>query len=662
MLIHSISRKVSLLPIILIALIAFTQEVTPQNKKAGEVKTDLSRNSLLESPLRARARDLAASTAYEAFKWDDHRATVRVVSQAADLLWSDDPDRSRMWLKRAWELTDDLDYKDANNTVGRYRSSSPRAGARAIILAVARRRDALLFNGFLEQLAGEKEKSRDEYRRGIFDERTARSEQLLSLALANAESDPAMAASLAEQSLEDGVSFRIQSVLLALRRHDEDASNRVLDAALNHLATSFRNPSEGQIIASYLFTPGRVVGVGSDNVIALAIDTQIPTFYMTPAEADPTRARRFLTIMQQIMVSMPSPSTTTNPSLYAQEFVALSNSLSGGFKRYAPELWLPIEQRSFQMIPDLESARANNRLTTAVKDKLLAGHLAGLNEKKLNSLYVEGLEDAADAENDPIARKLAYVQAALTTSPDDLTSGRRIVAKIQENELREQVLSFLVYRTALTKLERGQLDEAINLALEANPTQRALVLITAAQRLATAQSKKIGDQNVNSRIQALDLLLDAERILKQCNNSIEELHIRLGFIAALAPLDPIRAFNYFNDVVMAINKTNSFDPTDTSAPRIAGLDSFSAQALLPQVRSGYGIKDALMPLVNSDFESSVHAAGKLSAPTVRGICMLEIAQIILGEEMEGSVATKHTALNNIPKTRSVRTSIVDYQK
>jgi hypothetical protein len=618
------------------------------------VKTGIRRDISPELPLLTRARSLAASTAYEAYKWDDRQAAVRVLSQAADLLWDDDHDRSRTWLKHAWELTDDVPYEDVNNPVSQYRTNSPQSKSRAIVLAVTQKRDTRLFNYFIDQLASEKERSKDESRRGIFDDRTARSEQLLRLALATVESNPSAAASLAERSLNDGVSFQFQKVLLTLRGRDEGAANRVLDVALNRLATVFTHPSEVQIIASYLFTPGRVLGVRGDNVMAIAVaaNNQQAASYQTPAEADQVRARRFLAIAQQILLSMPSAPSAPNPLLQAQEFIALCNSLSDGFSRYAPELWIPIEQRLAQVIPNLASAKANNGLSAAVGDELPSDNSNRADTTTLNKLYAEGLEEAADKETDPIARKLAYLQAALATSPDDLDRGQRIAAKIQEDELREQVLSFLAYRTALITLERGQLDAAINLATGAKPMQRALVLITASQRLLSAQREGTS-WAVDPRTRALEILSDADKILRSDNSSADKLRLRLGFVAALAPLDTARAFSLFNDTIAAINKTGSFDPVDSNAPRMANLNGPSGQSLLPRIRSGFGLKDALTPLVQADFENTVYVAGKLSAPAVRGTCMVEIAQIYLGKP-DGEVrVVKNTEPNDLTLTNNL---------
>ena len=595
---------------------------------------------LTESPLLARARALVASTADEALKWDDKLAAVRVASEAADLLWGDDPVRARAWLLRAWELTGEVAGEYGRNPTRRYRSNSPRAGGRAAVLTVVRRHDARLADSLLEKLADEKEQSAFDSRRGVFDDRTARSEQLLNMALAVVEKDPWTAATLAERSLADGVSFQFQSLLLTLRARDVAAANRVFDAALARLATGVAQPSEGQVIASYLFTPGRVYGAGSGNTTALAVGARTPALDQTPAQADPARARRFLVIMQRALLSMPAPLATANPSQSAQEFATLAGSLAGGFKLYAPELWLPVAQRLTQVTIDLKQPRSDDRLPSDVGEKLRVAAAGGADEKELNKLYVEGLEEVADKETDPIARKLAYVQAALATTPEELERGRRLADKIDEKELRERVISFLVYRAALFELEKDRTDEAVKLSAEAAPVQRSIVLITAAQRMTAGPNDRDEAQSLGRKLRALDLLYEAEKLLARDDLPGDALRVRVGLVAALAPLDAVRALQVFNEVVTAINKIDSFDPAESSAPRSAGLDGFSTQSLLPRVRGGYGLKDALGPLARSDYEATVATAGKLTSPAVRGTSMLEIAKTVLGSKSDRRAATR----------------------
>lgn len=627
--------RIFLLPALLAASAthAFTQERTePQGWKAGAAHINHATPGPVESNVRARARYLAVSNAEEARGWTDKHAAVRILSQTADLMWKDEPLQSRAWLVRAWEVADGIG-DDPRDKTRKYRIASPQAGARAAVLIVAQKHDRLLAEQFLEHLAGEKEVSHFNSRRGIFDDRSARSEQLLNIALATVERDPAAAVSLAERSLADGISFQLQTLLLALRQRDKVAADRLFDAALNRLATGFSHPSEGQVLASYLLTPGRVYGAGS-GATALAVGVRAPALAQTPAEADPTRARRFLTVMQRVLLSMPAPLNTSAPAQSAQEFATLARSLMGGFKLYAPGLWTAIEQRLTQVTPDLAPAKGDQRIPPSVREKLASGAKDGASEQELNGLYVDGLEEAAENERDPIARKLAYAQAALATAPEDLERGRSLAGKINDTALKEQVISLLVYRNALLALEQGRLEEAVGTAAEAKPLQRAVVLITASQRLLAERPGQAEEQIAVRRSRAQDYLSQAESLLKRDDLPAIALRVRVGYVAALAALDAPRALQAFGDVVTAINKTDSFHVPDAEAPRVAGLDGSDIQPSLPRIRSGYGLEDVVRKLASADLEGTVSAAEKLSKPSVRGACLLEIARSVLSAKSE----------------------------
>ena len=576
----------------------------------------------------ARARDLAVETAGEASKWSDRTAAVRVISEVADLLWDENPDRSRAWLTRAWELTGEVieDGDDKENQ--RYRGNSSRGRSRSVILSVAQRHDKALADHFLDKLANETERIDNESQRGVFDDRTARSEQLLNLALAIVEDDPDGAANLAQRSLVDGISFQLQRVLLALRARDKSAADRVFDLSLVRLANGFKDASEAQVLASYLFTPGRVFSVGDHNTIALAVSAQSLRAVETPAAADPVRARQFLSIMQQILLSLPAPSATANPSLHAQKIVTLTGSLENGFKLYASDLWLPIEHRLALVRPDLPTPLPDSGLPQVVRERMQTGNPSA-EEGELNNLYVTELERKADKETDPIARKFAYLKAALATAPEDLTRGLSLTAKINEDALRKQATSFLKYRAALVALEKEQPEKAITLAKEVEPLQRAVLLITAAQRISEARANESDEQTIRRRILALELLSDAEKVLSADKRSDMVLRLRLGIISALARLDSTRALDSLKEAVVEINKADMFDPTDASPPRVTGSYGFSVQLTLPRLQGGYGLKDAFVSLARIDFDESIYVASKLNAPTTRGLCMLEIARSVL---------------------------------
>jgi hypothetical protein len=630
-------------PLLLLTLLATTStHVLAQERvnpvvfpKVRVIKNRPRGSETFESPQRIRARAIAVELAGDAVRWEDKRASVWALAQTADLVWADDPERSRNWLKRAWDLADQLEVEEASNSARLFRSNSARVRARASVLTVAQKHDPRFAESLLERLAEEKESSHADSRRGIFDDRSTRSEQLLNLALATVDSDPAVAVDLARRSLNDGVSFQLQTLLLALRQGDGAMADRLFDAALDRLEKGFSHPSEGQVLASYLFTPGRVAAAGGGgSALTLAVGARTPAPAQTPAEADPARARRFLNVMQRALLSMPAPTLTPAPAQSALEFVTLARTLAGAYKTYAPHLWLPIEQRLAQVIPDLAPAQVNTRTPASVRDKLASAGAAGASDKELNELYVDGLEEVAEKERDPIARRLAFAHAAMATAPENLERGRGLAAKIGDEELRAQVVSQLVYRNALLALERGKVEEAVRLAAETRSVQRTIILITAAQRVGARHPGEEEAQAAGRMLVALGYLSDAEKLLTRDDASAEALRVRLGFIAALAPLDSPRALKAFDDVVSAINKSGSFNALDTGAPRIVGWDNLGLQSSLPRIRTGYGLKDVVTLLARYDLEEVKRVSDKLSEPAVRGTCWLEIARSILSDGVD----------------------------
>lgn len=610
------------------------QEARPADGAAAAVKDE-------ESSLRAEARQLISSAAAEAPKWDDERAAVRVLSKAADLLWDEDPMSARAWLTRAWEISRKVRDKDDTRSAARVRGTE-RARARSEILSVAQKHDPKLARQLVDALADETEEAEYKAQRDIFDDRTARSEQLLALALANVESNPAAAESLAERSLADGISFRLQDVLLKLRERNPSLANRLFDAALGALSTNFSQPSEGQIIASYLFTPGRVLAVDEHSRVKVLVNPLAPPPPTTPAQADPARARRFLTIMQQRLLAMPPPSTAANPSAYAQDFITLVRSLSGAYSKYAPDLWVPLQQRMVQFAPDVTTVR---RPTAADPAAPRASAAAGLNEAERHLRYIADLEEAADRETDPVARKLAYLRAVLSTNIEEFERGRKIASKIEEKELREQLISFLSYRAALDALDKKRPEEALSLASDARPVQKSIILISAAQAIAAERPKGETEWQAGSRnLRVLELLTEADKIMKrEDGNSVDGLRVRLGLVTALAQADPIRAYSSMGEVVNLVNGMKSFDFMETTMPRVPGLGEPTAELLLPQIGGGYGLADAFKALARADFPGSVQVANRLTAPAGRGLILLEIGSSILTSEAAKPAPRKTTA-------------------
>lgn len=462
--------------------------------------------------------------------------------------------------------------------------------------------------------------------RGAFDDRTRRSEQLLQLALGLVKDNPADAAALAERSLTDGISFNFQTVLVLLKQQNDNLANRLFDAAV---ASAASNPNtqiaELQILQSYLFQPGAVFANGANgNRILAVVAGQDPN---AKPNVDPTRARQFLTVAYQILLAQQS-SDESEAGKSTQDFILLANTLAPYFKTYAPELAPPLAARTAQLTAKLTKQKqppSDSDQSTESTKKLSAA--------EVYQNYLAQLEAKADAETDPIAKKLAYAEAALKTNNEDYERGKKIAGKIEEELLREQVLAFILYRASLTMLQKGDVEKAISLARETPQSlNRTVALLSISQFLIQAKPlpKEEKWQSDLRRQRALELLFEADKSLARNEVTPDAAKVALGRIAVLGQLDKSQALAALGEAVSLINKLDDFDATDSSAPRF-GLNGFgiSGGASVPRVLGGYGFPAAISLLIKTDFQGTINSINNLRSPHVRGVSLLETAKSFL---------------------------------
>jgi len=155
--------------LLILGIISFSplvqQRSTPANEK------DLKRQRQ-----QARAIALIEQVGSEAELWDDKRSAVEALANAADLLWDRNPSRSSKWLRKAWDLVDQVTESEQNPALKEFVRQSDKAQLKSIVLRVAHSHDPKLADKFVQQIAEEQPEQKKE--RGAFDDRTARSEPL----------------------------------------------------------------------------------------------------------------------------------------------------------------------------------------------------------------------------------------------------------------------------------------------------------------------------------------------------------------------------------------------------------------------------------------------------------------------------------------------------
>jgi hypothetical protein len=577
----------------------------------------------------AKAIELIRDTATEATLWDDKRMAIVVLSNAADLLWDDSPAQSAKWLTKAWDLAEQTSDSPRDDRLKEFFSHSVKGELRTVVLGVARKHDAHLAESFLTHLA--EQKCLDEKKeRGAFDDRTARSEQLLSLALQAMDSNPALAADLAARSLADGLSYNLQNVLTGLRSKDQQIANRLFDLALARFSAGAPDPSEADVLAGYLFQSGFAVSAGSTGQPMIVVN---PSQQNLPAVApqEPQRARNFLVAVYQVLLARPALVDTPETRLRSYRLLVLGERLTEFYNAYAPDLSQPAQgflaqlQRQLNADGDTISPAENSRPSSrAETSKNLTG-------EEFYNQRLKQLEEKADNEQNAIARKLIYAQAAIMTKADDYERGRRIAQKIDDDNLRADTVSFVLYRAVLNFIEHANIAKANEITPAiTDPSRRAVAKLALAQRLISGISERTDPAEKSfAQQRALDLAIEVERDLKDQSPSVTVAKILLGTTAVLARMDKDQAFIALAIAVATINKLPKFDLQDAATPRL-GMDSFTGSgATVAGPNVSFNFNAAIDPLIVSNFDEVAAAADGFAAKELSGVARLEIGKLYL---------------------------------
>jgi hypothetical protein len=284
---------------------------------------------------RLQAISIIDQTASEAPLWDHKKSAALALTDAADLLWDEQPGQGPKWLIKAWELIAQVSDAPKDEHLKDFFTRSEKTDLRTGVLTVAHKHDPKLAEKFLKELAQQEPNEKKD--RGAFDNRTARSEQLLQIAQQTVDANPELAFELASSSLLDGISYGLQNILTTLRSRKPEVANRLFDLALARFNTGQPDAAEAQVLAGYLFRSGYTFGVNARGQTVLAVN---PLQQNAPpvAASEPQRARAFLTAVFEKLISVPFAIDTPDGRQRAQPVVVLGSQLNAVYRTYAPDL------------------------------------------------------------------------------------------------------------------------------------------------------------------------------------------------------------------------------------------------------------------------------------------------------------------------------------
>lgn len=561
-----------------------------------------------------RALDLLRQTADETKKWTDLTIAAKTEAQIADLLWDADPIAARAYLTEAWSTTERIE--EPSQARSRFRNYPKRAAARSEVLLVARKRASDLAEKWLLQMTAEAEEAGtgSPQARGLFDDRSSRSNVLLQMAMQSVKSHPEAASSLAAESLRDGISFGLQQVLVALQEQDADLAKKTFSLALMRLRTvGMSDPNELLVLYSYIYTPGMISTANTSNDRGsgqIAVGRNKPPI-SAMAEADPALAAEFLTIATKLLLNAPLPSTTADPQTTARAQMSVINYIRGKVERIAPQE----AEALFQRLGALEvDARFSVTERAATGGNLAP--IAGESREQYADRRVDELERRAKNSPSGLRRDVAYAEAALATEVERYERGMSLAGNIGDRKLRDDISGWLTYRAAFQFIGRENYDRAYTLIREiADSQQKAASLIIGAQKLVRAKNTA----------RARQWLEEASRITRGEQEGGDELAaLSLGVVTTYGQFDKQLALEELSSAVGILNQTQTTAVLTTGkAPEVRRFDGLTVPDFT-QGTSGFGLQPAVNVFGREQFEAVLSVLQQIKRPELRGTAVVTL--------------------------------------
>jgi hypothetical protein len=550
-----------------------------------------------------------SATADNAKNWTDAAAASKVQAQISDVIWDTDAEIARGYLIRAWETADKIATPKRERSP--FRNQSPRTDGRREVILVARKRAPDLSKKWLQQMAQEPEQSQTD--RGAFDDRTSRSTLLLQMALQIVNEDPETAAALVIDSLQDGISFGFQQVLIKIQEKNVPLSQRVFRAALSRLTTAgMLDPNELLILFAYLYTPGRIVAANTDgNTRQIAVGREQPQI-AAAAQLNPALALEFLQLAANLLLSAPVPATTANPSLAARSQLSAISGLMGPMSERLPELAVALRTRAQQI-----STEAQLNTGPPSPPPNTPASVPGETSASFADRRVDLLEEAARNENYTIGRDIAYAKAALATTVQNYARGWTLAGKIDDGSLRENLKNWLTYRATLYFVSQNNLDKAYELAAKNNdPIQRAASLVVGAQQLI-----KIKDTT-----RASHWLVEARSLLRKVDPDETSVHVAFGIVSAFAKVDRVTAFDVLSEAVRQMGKTTVGPADEDRAPLLKRFSGFDSLADFTYGTEGFSLRAAIGAFGPEQFEDVLSIVNRITPAELHGLAIIELSK------------------------------------
>ncbi|HLM55499.1 MAG TPA: hypothetical protein VK422_05180, partial [Pyrinomonadaceae bacterium] len=425
----------------------------------------------MEEVRRSAAASMVSSLAVEARAFRDPVLRARVQARAADVLWEAEKEQARDLFRRAWDAAtaadEQLGEKLAREASRRGPSSRVAGSIRREVLALAARRDAELGNEFLAQL--------DESKKVEAGEATATAAATAAASASAAPAQPfnpddppanmTQRLNLAQQLLEDGDVERAMQFadpalypvntfgmrfLNSLREKNAAAADQRFSALLARAAGDpAADANSVSLLSSYPFTPFLYITVrptGSSHT------RQMRGNIAAPQDFDPKLRAAFLNTAAQILLRPLPPADQDRSTSGRMGAYVVATRMAPFFEQFMPDKAPAIRARQSQLTQ--ETAGIGGERDPEILTR-------GIVPEKPGEDRVQEALSRAERAKDPGERDRFYFEAAMPMVSRDPEKAREYANKIEDLDLRKQVLSFIAFRLVQDAIRGKQGEEAL---------------------------------------------------------------------------------------------------------------------------------------------------------------------------------------------------------
>ena len=522
---------------------------------------------------------------------DDTSQRISVMLRAADLIWVWDADTSRSTFKDALDIATD-DYQEKSGHQGQ----SPSLGSAVVdmrykVVAAIARRDLDWARKLSDQILKEQEDRAANEATNHSEQNAATAERLLGVAFSLLTSDESRAIVFATTSLRYPATSYLPSFLYKLSEIDKPAADQLYQRALSAYGGSPMN--QFLFLSSYPFGNNREAG-------------EMPnwTVYLVPSnfKASPNLQRLFLTaFIQRARLMNENPSATDAGARFSdsdQAWIALT--------RLKPQI--------DQFMPDLSGEAEQIRQTLfTIHDQAEQQKLTNTTTSPPQRSFAETVEQGERLAN-PARREQVLALAILHTKNEPLEQVVEAAAKIDDSDLRDNLLSWVYFERAQQAVSQD-LGLAQKLAEKVRELDLRAYLFT---KIAEALIKQTKIDNKAREL--LEAVLDAAAKAPETEVKARTL---LGVAYLYSKIDANRSIAILGDAVKCINKIESPDFSSDYMERKIKGQAFTSYALLQT--PGFNPENSFRELGKIDFEGTRTLAASFANKYLRSTITLVLA-------------------------------------